>query len=85
MFIRRIEWVTLGENKGENKLWRLKRRRKFKEDESLKKNKLRNGSWCNVGAMEEQKKGWGAMLEPKGIRRAELADQISEVQLPELF
>lgn len=35
--------------------------------------------------MEEQKKGWGAMLEPKGIRRAELADQISEVQLPELF
>ena len=29
--------------------------------------------------------GWGATLEPKGIRRAELVDQISEVQLPELF
>lgn len=27
----------------------------------------------------------GPMEEPKGIRRAELADQISEVQLPELF
>lgn len=35
--------------------------------------------------MEEQKKGWGAMLQLKGIRRTELADQISELQLPELF
>lgn len=32
-----------------------------------------------------KRKGWGATLEPEGIRTAELEEQISEVQLPELF